>query len=42
MQEVIDEANNRDIDKAQVEEIIEQLKREGYLFEPKKGQVSLL
>src|SRR3989344_4047016 len=42
LQEVIDEANNRDIDKAQVEEIIEQLKREGYLFEPKKGQISLL
>ena len=38
----MDEAFIKEIDKAQVEEIIEQLKREGYLFEPKKGQISLL
>ena len=42
LQDVIDEAQVRDINQAQVEEIIEQLKREGYIFEPKKGQISLL
>jgi len=42
LQDVIDEASIRNIDQAQVEEIIDQLKREGYLFEPKKGQISLL
>ena len=42
LQDVIDEALTKNIDQAQVEETIEQLKREGYIFEPKKGQISLL
>ena len=42
LQDVIDESLTHNLDQAQVEEIIEQLKREGYIFEPKKGQISLL
>ena len=42
LQDVIEEALTKNIDQAQVEETIEQLKREGYIFEPKKGQISLL
>ncbi|MEK6932261.1 MAG: minichromosome maintenance protein MCM [Nanoarchaeota archaeon] len=42
LQDVLQEASIKEIDQAQVEEVIEQLKREGYIFEPKKGQISLL
>ncbi len=42
LQDVIDEAALKNIDHSQVEDTIEQLKREGYIFEPKKGQISLL
>ena len=42
LQDVLQEASVKEIDQAQVEEVIEQLKREGYIFEPKKGQISLL
>ncbi len=42
LQDIIEEATIRNIDQAHVEETLEQLKREGYLFEPKKGQISLL
>ena len=40
--DIINEAAEQNIDNAQVEEIIEQLKREAELFEPKRGFVSRL
>ncbi|MEK6861202.1 MAG: hypothetical protein AABY07_04465, partial [Nanoarchaeota archaeon] len=42
IQDIIDEAGNKDLDQAQVEEVIEQLRREGELFEPKRGFISPL
>jgi len=42
IQDIIDEAGNKDLDQAQVEEVIEQLRREGEVFEPRRGFISPL
>ena len=40
--DIINEAAEQNIDNAQVEEIIEQLKREAEIFEPRRGFISRL
>jgi len=40
--DIINEASQHNIDSSHVEEIIEQLKREAEIFEPKKGFISKL
>ncbi len=40
IQEIINEANNHGIDESKVEEVIDKMKREGSVFEPKHGFLS--
>ena len=40
IEDIIDEAQSKNIAEAQVEEIIEKLKREGEIFEPRRGWIS--
>ncbi len=42
LQDVLSEAEDKGIDESKVEEAIDKLKREGYLFEPKRGILSKL
>ncbi|MEK6835435.1 MAG: minichromosome maintenance protein MCM [Nanoarchaeota archaeon] len=42
IQDIINEASVKELDQAQVEEVIEQLRREGEVFEPRRGFISPL
>ncbi|MCD4666304.1 minichromosome maintenance protein MCM [archaeon] len=42
IEDIVSEASEKNLDEAHVEEVIERLKREGFLFEPKRGIISIL
>lgn len=42
IEDIIAEAGEKGLSESQVEEVIERFKREGYIFEPKRGQLSKL
>ncbi len=42
IEDIVTEAGEKGLSESQVEEVIERFKREGYIFEPKRGQLSKL